>query len=73
MKRVDGVRTVQKCAQEIVKFRSGSDTRFLKQAIKMFADVIVSKLCIIDLQVLSDAIFFGLGNLGMKVVACVVR
>ena len=72
MKRVDGVRTVQKCAQEIVKFRSGSDTRFLKQvemAIKMFADVIVSKLCIIDLQVLSDAIFFGLGNLGMKVVA----
>ena len=27
------------------------------------------KLCIIDLQVLSDAIFFGRGNLGLKIVA----
>ena len=31
--------------------------------------VCMSKLCIIDLQVLSDAIFFGLGNLGLNIVA----
>ena len=28
----------------------------------------MSKLCIIDLQVGSDTIFFGLGNLGLKIV-----
>ena len=28
-----------------------------------------NKLCIIDLQVGSDTIFFGLGNLGLKIVA----
>ena len=28
-----------------------------------------SKLCIIDLHALSDAIFFGLGNLELKIVA----
>ena len=27
----------------------------------------MSKLCIIDLQVGSDTIFFGLGNLGLKI------
>ena len=30
---------------------------------------VLSKLCIIDLHALSDAIFFGLGNLELKIVA----